>query len=160
MTITIRPAQHDDAHDIMDIAVDSNMFLPEELTGVGEMLDTWLDNAAEPGHEWIVLDDNGTIKGAAYYAIETMADNVWNVFFIAVKAEQRRCGVASQMITFIEQAVKDRGGRIVLIETSSNAQFEPARQCYLKLNFTHEGTIRQFYGDTEDKMVFWKSLAG
>lgn len=156
--MTIRAAQHDDAHDIMDIAVDSGMFLPEELQGVGEMLDTWLDNAAEPGHEWIVLDDNGVIKGAAYYAMETMADNVWNIFFIAVKPEQRRCGVATQLITFIEQAVQEREGRILLIETSSLSQYEPARQCYLKLNFTHEGTIRQFYGDNEDKIIFWKSL--
>jgi ribosomal protein S18 acetylase RimI-like enzyme len=58
----------------------------------------------------------------------------------------------------IEKLVKEKQGRILIVETSSLPEYETTRGFYKKINYTHEATIREFYSSGEDKIVFWKRL--
>ncbi len=48
--------------------------------------------------------------------------------------------------------------RVLLIETSSTPQYEATRAFYSVKGYTHEATVRDFYGPGDDKIVFWKLL--
>lgn len=62
------------------------------------------------------------------------------------------------MMNYIEQLLKDKGARILIVETSSDdAQF-PARNLYNKIGYHQEAIIRDFWNDGEDKIVFWKRV--
>ncbi len=59
---------------------------------------------------------------------------------------------------YIEDQLRANGHRILIVETSSSEDQSAARSLYLKSGYTHEATIRDFWDDGEDKIVFLKKL--
>ena len=62
------------------------------------------------------------------------------------------------MINYIEQELKSKDGRILIVETSSDDAQIGARNLYQKIGYNQEAVIRDFWNDGEDKIVFWKKL--
>ena len=48
---------------------------------------------------------------------------------------------------------------MLIVETSSLARFETAREFYRRHGYDEEARIRDFYGPGDDKVVFWKSFS-
>lgn len=155
----IRPARPEDFDAVMAIADASGLFRPHELEAVGEMLGAHF--AGEPGedHQWAVLDDDGP-SAVAYYAPEAFADGVWNLYLLAVDPARQGGGRGAALVRSVEEAVRARGARLLLIETSGLERFERTRQFYRSCAYHEEARIRDYYGPGDDKVVFWKSLAG
>lgn len=51
-----------------------------------------------------------------------------------------------------------RGGRLLLIETSSLPHYEPTRRFYLKHGYERSCAIADYYADGDDLVVFRKRL--
>lgn len=113
----------------------------------------------EPAGEFWLTDEDGAPVGVAYCAPERLTDGTWNLLMIAVHPDKQRRGRGAALIGAVEQQVKARDGRIVLIETSGLGSFEGQRAFYKRLGYTQEARIRDFYEQDNDKVVFWKSLA-
>jgi ribosomal protein S18 acetylase RimI-like enzyme len=62
------------------------------------------------------------------------------------------------LMRHVENAVRDKNGRLLLVETSSDPAQDGARAFYRKDNFTEEARIRDFYAPGETKVVFWKEV--
>lgn len=159
----IRPATLSDSDAIQTLAVDTKMFQPEEASFLGEMLAGALDGSMEGSH-WLVYEvDVDGIIGAAYYAPEPFADRVWNLYFISVSPKAQGRGVGGALMRHIEAALTAMGperARVVIVETSSTAQYARTREFYPKQGYVEEARVREFYGPGDDKVVFWKSLVG
>ena len=136
----------------------TGMFTGDELEALAGMLSAYFDGEIGDDHAWLV-DDDGGLQGAAYYAPEVMAHGVWNLLFIGIQQAERRRGRGEALLRHVEQALKDRGERLLLVETSGIEAFEPARRFYRKNGFDEEARIREFYKAGEDKIVFRKALA-
>lgn len=54
-------------------------------------------------------------------------------------------GIGSSMMNFIENDLKKKGVRILIIETSGLNEFELTRIFYKKLDYNQEAVIREFY---------------
>lgn len=154
----IRPAAPGDAPALIALAEATGMFAQGELVAFAGMISASLDGALGDDHVWIV-DDDGGVQGAAYCARETMADRVWNLYFIGVRRAERRHGRGEALLRHVEQALGERGARLLIVETSGFAEFEPARRLYRKNGYDVEARIREFYKAGEDKIVFRKKLA-
>ncbi len=136
------------------------MFAAAEMDGFDEMLQGYLAGTLED-HRWIVAAGSGELDGAAYYAPEPFGDRVWNLYFIAVRPDRHRCGTGSALLAHVEQQLRFAGdalARVLIVETSSTADYDPARGFYQRAGFHREAVIREFYGPGDDKLVFWKSL--
>jgi hypothetical protein len=53
---------------------------------------------------------------------------------------------------------REKGERVLIIETSGVPSFEPTRAFYRNHGYAEEARIREFYGPGDDKVVFWKAL--
>lgn len=156
----LRPATSDDTDDIRRLAISNGMFAADEMDDFNEMLSGYLDGSLS-GHSWIVLERDGRIVGAAYYAPEPFADRLWNLYFIAVDDEHQRTGVGETLITHVQTELSRLGedvARVLIVETSSLAAYEPARMFYRRNGFDEEARIRDFYGPGDNKVVYWKAL--
>ena len=133
------------------------------------------ESAEEPSeHRWAVLfgdkkesadvkatagEDSGlALLGGAYYAPESFADGVTNLFFIGCHPDYRGSGFGSELLSFLEGDCRDRGDRMLIVETSGTESFEKTRKFYRKNNYEEEGRIRDYYAFGDDKVTFRKLL--
>ena len=87
-----------------------------------------------------------------------MAYGIWNLLFIAVRPDLQGRGRGSALLRHIEQALRERGARLLLIETSGLGTFERTRAFYRKHGYDEEARIRDYYRPGDDKVVFRKAL--
>jgi len=155
--MTIKPVTPATKPAVLHVAESCGLFQPEELGELNGMIDALIAGELE-GHRWIALEEDGLVKGAAYYAPETFAYGVWNLYFIGVLAELQGKGHGSALLRHVEDELRAAGQRILIIETSGLDGFELTRKFYDQFGYTVEARIRDYYQEGEDKVIFWKKL--
>ncbi len=154
----IRPITRDDTPAVMALAEASGLFRPHELEEVGGGLADYFDGDQERTHFWLADDDGGLVS-AAYCAPEVMTDGTWNLLFIAVRPDLRGQGRGAALVSHVEQALRERGERVLLVETSGTDALALTRTFYLKHGFDEEARIREYYRAGDDKVIYRKALA-
>lgn len=154
----IKNATYDHKDAVLEIAKSINLFEPDELEEMDTMFDAFLSNQLGEKHNWVILENEGKVIATAYFAPETFARNVWNIYFIGVHSNYQRSNFGSILMKYIEDKLRNENERIILVETSSLPHLEKARSFYTKLGYSQEACIREFYNVGEDKIIFSKFL--
>jgi GNAT superfamily N-acetyltransferase len=157
-SLVVRAAETTDVAAIREIALGTGLFDTESWPDVESiMLDSLNGNLED--HTWIVRENNdGEVVGAAYYAPEPFSHRMWNLYFLGVRPGQQGAGTSSALVAHVEEVLRNRGERVLIIETSGVDGFEATREFYRKQGYAEEARIREFYGPGDDKVVFWKAL--
>jgi ribosomal protein S18 acetylase RimI-like enzyme len=150
----IRPATPEETAALMALCKATGLFQPQELDALGEM---YFQGALGEDHCWLVDDYNGLV-GVAYYAPETFANGVWNLYLIGIAPDRQGEGRGTTLLRHVEDILIERGERILLIETSGLGSFERTRAFYRKNGYDEEARIRDFYSTGDDKVVFRKAF--
>jgi hypothetical protein len=58
----------------------------------------------------------------------------------------------------VEVSIREKGGRILVIETSSTENYAGTRTFYLAAGYKHEATLKDLYADDDDLLIFTKRL--
>lgn len=82
----------------------------------------------------------------------------WNLYLIAMHQNHQGKGLGSEDMTYVEGILKEKGVRILLVETSGLDQFERTRSFYEQKGYSLEARVRDFYQEGEDKIIYWKRL--
>lgn len=134
--------------------LDGTGLFPSEL--LPAMAEPFLDGSA--AHLWLVVREGEAVLGFAYAEPERMTDDTHNLLAIAVLPVRQNGGVGKMLVRAVERRLAETGGRVLLVETSSLADYEGTRAFYDGLGFEREARIRDFYAEGEDKVVFRKKL--
>lgn len=154
MSKKIRAVSKEDIETLKKI-IDSSELFPSEY--LDEMISDYFNNP-ETEDIWFTYINKESLSAIGYCVPEKLTDGTYNLLAIGVMKELQGKGIASEMMKYIEQLIKQKGGRILIVETSSDdAQFA-ARNFYKKIGYTKEAIIRDFWKEGEDKIVFWKKL--
>lgn len=106
---------------------------------------------------WFTADDGEPI-GVAYCAPEPVTSGTWNLLMLWTRPDRHGQGHGTALVRQVEDAVRGRQARLLLVETSGLPAFAPARSFYAKCGFTLEATIRNFFAAGDHKVVFTKAL--
>ena len=155
----IRPTTPADTDTLVPLAAATGVFKPHEIVALREVLDDYHATNRDEGHAAYTLTDGDRILGFVYFAPVAMTDNTWEVWWIAVATSEHGRGLGRQLLDFAEADIRDRGGRLLLIDTSSLPNYEPTRRFYLRQGYTISAQIPDFYHDGDDKVIFWKKLS-
>jgi ribosomal protein S18 acetylase RimI-like enzyme len=154
MPISIRPIQPTDCDDLK-LVLDSCELFPSEL--LDDMIYDYFNNP-ETEDIWFTTTSDEVPVAIGYCVPEKLTEGTYNLLAIGVSKNEQEKGITKEMMHYIEQLLKDKGARILIIETSSDdAQF-PARNLYNKIGYHQEAIIKDFWKDGEDKIVFWKRV--
>jgi ribosomal protein S18 acetylase RimI-like enzyme len=154
MNEKIRPVTKSDIDGLKKV-VDSSALFPSEY--LDEMISDYFNNP-ETQEIWFTYIDNDIQVAIGYCVPEKLTDGTYNLLALGVSQDFQRKGIASQMMNYIEQQLKQKDGRILIVETSSDDAQIGARQFYHKIGYTQAAVIKDFWKDGEDKIVFWKKL--
>jgi ribosomal protein S18 acetylase RimI-like enzyme len=153
----IRSTAPDDTIALIALAEATGLFEANQLDEVSEMLADYFATNSDSDRFWITDDDCGPV-GVAYCELEPMTDRTWNLQLIAILPDRQGQGRGATLLRYIEQTLRARGGRVLLVETSGLREFDRVRAFYRKCGFDEEARIRDFYKAGDDKIVYRKAI--
>ena len=150
----IRLVNKQDVSDLKQV-LDTIELFPSDM--LDDMMADYLDN---PNSEeiWFTAIDNEVPISIGYCAPEKLTEGTYNLYAIGVRSDIQASGVGTKMMSFIEQYLKDRQTRVLIVETSGSDDHKLTRNFYEKLNYAKEAVIRDFWSEGEDKIIYWKKL--
>jgi GNAT superfamily N-acetyltransferase len=154
----IRPTLPEDTPILVTVSEGTRVFKPMEIQALQEVLDDYHATSQAQGHLSVTYELEGQPIGFAYYAPASMTDRTWYLYWIAVSKDIHAKGIGTQLLKYVEEDIRRRQGRILLIETSSLAHYELTRRFYLKHQYEQAAVIRDYYAEGDDMVVFRKRL--
>jgi len=151
---TIRAVLRDDVDELKKV-VDSCGLFPSEF--LDEMIFDFFTND-QSQDIWFTFVENNTPHAIGYCVPEEFTNGTYNLLAIGVSSEYQRSGIATEMMRYIENLIKQKEGRLLIVETSSDEAQMRARNFYNKMGYKQMAVIEDFWNDGEDKIVFWKKL--
>lgn len=155
---TIRNATQEDTEALIGLCKATKLFQPNELEELSGMLSAYFKGNLDGQHKWLAGEEDSELIGVAYYAEETFAYGVSNLLLIGIHPNRQREGRGTELLSHVEQELKKKGERILIIETSGLESFAATRAFYKKNGYDEEARIREYYNPGEDKIVFRKAL--
>ena len=135
--------------------LDSIELFPSEM--LDELTADYFTNTASEDI-WFTSIDNGVPISIGYCAPEKLTDGTYNLYAIGVRKDNQGQGIGGQMMRYIENRLKKDNRRILIVETSGTPEFELTRKFYEDLGYAKEAVIRDFFEESDDKVVYWKKL--
>lgn len=135
--------------------VDSSGLFPSEY--LDEMMSDYFNNP-DTQDIWFAYIDGNIPTAIGYCVPEKLTEGTYNLLAIGVLQQSQRKGIASEMMSYIEQLLRQKDGRLLIVETSSDDAQTGARNFYKKIGYTRAAVIKDFWKEGEDKIVFWKKL--
>ena len=96
--------------------------------------------------------------GYACYGPRALTDRTYDLYWIAVSPKARRGGVGKALLRAVEDSIRKLGGRLLIVETSGLPKYEPTRAFYVATGYLLEATLKDFYKDEDDLVIFTKRL--
>jgi ribosomal protein S18 acetylase RimI-like enzyme len=157
--VSIRSLEADDRSPIETMVVSSGKFNEVEVATAMELVDEALEEGEESGYFFAVLEAVNKVKGYACYGPVPLTEGVYDLYWIVVDPASQGRGFGRQLLQHVEKDVLHRGGRMVLIETSSQESYGATIRFYEHSGYFLAARIRNFYKIGDDKLVFQKDLS-
>ena len=134
----------------------STNFTAEEMETAIELIDEAL--AGDPEYIVNVLANDGHIAGYECHGPTPLTEGTYDLYWIVVEPRAQRRGFGKLLLRAAEEDIVRRGGRLLIIETSSQPSYAPTVQFYKRSGYTLEARIHNFYRQGDDKLVLTKAL--
>src|SRR6478672_1224770 len=160
---TIRPLVAADRSGVFRILENAGNFTPEEVATALELIDEWLELGEHSGYLTYVLETvtegASEVLGYVSFGPTPLTESTYDLYWIAVDKSKHRGGVGKKLMKFTEEEITRRGGKLLLIETSSQETYGGTIQFYERTGYELVGKIKEYYKPGDDKLIFVKRLA-
>jgi ribosomal protein S18 acetylase RimI-like enzyme len=152
------PSNNDGAQ-IHAINANTTVFNQEEVECVDELWEEYLAKGSESsGYYFLVEKEDEHILGYSCYGPRALTSGTYDLYWIAVDPTVRGGGIGRRLLAASEEAVRKLGGRLLVLETSGLPNYVPTRKFYLSNGYTLEATLKDFYSEGDDLVIFTKHL--
>lgn len=147
-----RPAAADRTR-VRELVVATGVFRPAEVAIALEVFD---GAVAAPGKDYHALGAflEDRLAGWAAFGPTPGTVTTWDLYWIAVDPAVQRLGIGQHLMTACEETITAAGGRLVVVETSSRADYGPTRAFYRRLGYQARAVIPEYYAPGDDLIVF------
>ncbi|MDH7512132.1 MAG: GNAT family N-acetyltransferase [Clostridiales bacterium] len=155
----VRPMKPEDREAVLDIVRATGMFTAIEIQCAEEQIDIFLGQPGQQDYSLVVAEnDKGQVVGYMSYGPTPLAEGAYDIYWMAVAPGVQGRGHGRKLVSWLEDRVKDWGGRLILIETSSQPKYERTRRFYLSLEYREVARIPDFYKPGDDRITYAKYL--
>lgn len=157
--MTVRAMEADDRESVIELIRATGMFTAEEEQVAVELIDIYLTQPEQRDYAVDVAEDaTGAVAGYICHGPTPMTDGTVDLYWIAVHPARYRQGYGRALVERVEQALRQKGGRLIVIETSSRELYAPTRHFYRSLGYVEQARLRDFYRPGDDRILYGKYL--
>lgn len=160
----VRPLVPHDRAAVETIVSAVGVFSPEEIEIALELIDEWLEDGEESGYLTYVIEETvqgagkGTVRGYVCFGPTPLTEATYDLYWVAVDPTAQGLGYGQRLMAFAESEVRQRGGRLLLIETASHEAYGATVRFYERAGYELLSRIRDFYRVGDDKLTFGKPI--
>jgi len=145
---------------IISIIEKSENLTDEEKACAMELLERYLEEVDKDGYIFLTAAsaDDAPV-GYVCYGLASLSMGAYDIYWILVDPGFHGKGAGSSLLGRAEALIKERGGRIMLAETSGLPSYGKTRSFYLKCGLHEEARIRDFFKPGDDKIIYMKNLS-
>jgi ribosomal protein S18 acetylase RimI-like enzyme len=157
--MSIRGVQSQDVDEILELARRTGVFTSEEVGVVKELIESELENPQQGEYRSLVTEADGDIVGFACYGPTPLTDGTYDLYWIFVHPSYQGRSIGTTLLSEVEKALRQVGGRMLLVDTSSTRRYLPARRFYRNHGFRKAGEVKDFYRTGDSLHIYVKELA-
>lgn len=155
----IRPIAPGDRDAIRALITGTEVFKPHEVDVAMELVDVALTREGQDDyHPYVLVEEDGVIASYACFGKNPMTRSTFDLYWLATRADRMGKGYGREMVRFVEEEVRRRGGRLLVIETSSQESYGSTRTFYEKIGCTLAARLRDYYDRGDDKLIYLRYL--
>lgn len=152
----MRKLRQDDIPQIEEILVATGAFTDEEVAIAIELLETVINNPRQQDYEVVVSEIGEHVAGYALFGPVPLTAGNYDLYWIAVDPARQGSGVGRRLMKYVEEQLRQRGARMLCLETSSQGGYLRTRQFYEQGGYVEESCIRDFYKPGDDRLTYVK----
>lgn len=155
--LSVRALRREDRPAIEALLEAAPNFTTEEVATALEVIDDTLKG--DPDYTVLVVENEShEVAGYECHGPTPLTIGTFDLYWIAVDPRAQKRGYGRVLLRAAEDDVKKRGGRLLLIETSSQESYDATIRFYKRAGYRLEARIAEFYKPGDDKLVFAKNL--
>ena len=154
-----------DVDDIVKLAIDTDVFTPDEIDCLREDSTECLGLAQTDGEKRdalaVLRDPDGVLLGFVQIGKLPITENSWCLWWIAVAKGAQGRGIGTLLLDwsfkkaeFLSCSLGSAREFRMFIETSSKDAFAPARGLYTRSSFVETARIFNYYSTGDAKVIF------
>ena len=134
----------------------TGVFRASEVATAVELLDAALGGDDE--YRFVGAYDGDQLVGYACWGPTPGTEGTCDLYWIVVDPTRQGRGVGSQLLTAVEDALRANSQRLIVVETSSRADYAPTRRFYEGRGYTRAAVVPAYYAPGDDLVIYLKDL--
>jgi D-alanine-D-alanine ligase len=156
--VNLRAMQPEDVIELVQITAATGFFRPDEVVVAEEVLEEAAELGEESGYQVYVASSNARLLGYVCFGPTPMTQGTWDIYWLAVAPGHQRRGIGRRLMQLAEEQISRQGGRLIVLETSSQELYEPTRQFHQSLGYQEQARIPDFYDMGDAKVIYSKAV--
>lgn len=159
MSCSLRSLERGHRARLESLVAGTELFRPGEVAVALELLDAALEGDTD--YRFLGAFDGAgpdELVGYACWGPTPGTEGTFDLYWIAVDRSRQGTGVGSQLLAAVEGQAGREGCRLMVVETSSRADYAPTRGFYERRGYTRAATLPGYYAPGDDLVIYLKDL--
>lgn len=156
MSCSLRPVGRAHRAPLERLTRATGLFREDEVATAVELLDDSL--AGDDDYRFVGAFERDTLVGYACWGPTPGTEGTYDLYWIVVDPASQGTGVGSQLLHEVESRLTAHSARLLVVETSSRADYAPTRGFYERRGYTRAATIPGYYAPGDDLVIYTKEL--
>jgi ribosomal protein S18 acetylase RimI-like enzyme len=134
----------------------TGLFRPAEVAIAAELLDDSL--AGDDDYRLLGAYGANELVGYACWGPTPGTEGTYDLYWIVVDPARQGQGVGTELLNAVEQQLAREHARLLVVETSSRADYAATRAFYERRGYARAATIPGYYAPGDDLVIYLKDL--
>jgi ribosomal protein S18 acetylase RimI-like enzyme len=153
---SLRPVGRAQRARLEQLTAATGLFRPAEVAIAAELLDDSL--AGDDDYRLLGAYSADELVGYACWGPTPGTEGTYDLYWIVVDPARQGQGVGTELLTAVEQRLAREHGRLLVVETSSRADYAATRAFYERRGYARAATIPDYYAPGDDLVIYLKDL--
>jgi GNAT superfamily N-acetyltransferase len=114
---------------------------------------------AFPDYEFVgAFDEREHLLGYACFGPTPATEGTYDLYWLAVDPAAQGRGAGRALVQWVERELGGRAARLLVVETSSRADYEHTRTFYARGGYAEAARVRDFYAPADDRIILTTRL--
>ena len=156
MSCSLRPVGRAQRAQLERLTRATGVFQPEEVAVAVELLDESL--AGDDDYRFLGSYAGDALTGYACWGPTPGTRGTYDLYWIVVEPAWQGKGVGTQLLAAVERQLRADGCRLIVVETSSRAEYAPTRSFYERRGYRPAARLPGYYAPGDDLVIYLKDL--